>query len=235
MTMGLLDRILGRDDDKRDERQQGYPAQEPGAAYPPPPSGPYQDQTPDQGGQPYQGQHAAQQGQQSSEDERAIARYKYLLRTAPPEKVEQAHAEAFGKLSPEQRQQVLAQLTNELPQGEAPQSDDPQAMARAATRAEMQQPGYLQRSFAGSGGSGGRGGPGMGSMFAGSMMGTVAGVVVGSMVAQSLFGGYEQSPEAGEVGEAGEGDAGAEGAEAGGDFGGGDFGGGDFGGGFGDF
>jgi hypothetical protein len=31
-----------------------------------------------------------------SADEQAIARYRYMLKTAPPETIEQAHAEAFG-------------------------------------------------------------------------------------------------------------------------------------------
>ena len=34
----------------------------------------------------------------STADEQAIARYRYLLRTAPPEAIEQAHAEAFARL-----------------------------------------------------------------------------------------------------------------------------------------
>jgi hypothetical protein len=29
-------------------------------------------------------------------DEQAIARYRYMLKTAPPETIEQAHAEAFA-------------------------------------------------------------------------------------------------------------------------------------------
>ncbi len=36
-----------------------------------------------------------------TEDEAAIARYRYMLKTAPPETIEQAHAEAFAKLTPE--------------------------------------------------------------------------------------------------------------------------------------
>lgn len=168
----------------------------------------------------------------ASEDERAIARYRYLLRTAPPERLEEVHAEAFGQLSSEQRQQLLGQLSNDLPAGEAPRSDDPRDLARSATRAEMRQPGYMQSALAR---------PGLGSMMAGSMLGTIVGVVVGSAIAESLFGGYETSPEAADVGEAG--DAGAAdggggeadaagdvGGDFGGDFGGGDFGGGDFGG-----
>lgn len=225
--MGFLDRLLGREPQPR--------AQQWGA---PPPSG-----------RPYD--VPAPRGGASTEDERAIARYRYLLRTAPPEDIEKVHAEAFGQLSPEQRQMVLQRLTDDLPESERPRSDQPAELARSATRAEMRQPGYLQGAF------GGRGGMGMGGMFAGSMLGTIAGFVVGSAIADAMLGGYEGSPEAAEAGDASGdsggdsggdagGDAGGEmggdaGGDAGGDlgggfgdFGGGDFG-GDFGGGFGDF
>lgn len=161
-----------------------------------------------------------------ADDERAIARYAYLLRTAPPERIEQVHAEAFAQLTPEQREHVMRQLSRDLPEGEAPRTDGAQDLARAATRAEMAQPGYLQRSFAG---------PGAGGMVAGSMLGTVAGFVVGSALAQSMLGGFEQSPEAATVGEdgmaGGEMDSGGD-LDSGGDIdSSGDF---DFGG-FGDF
>lgn len=56
-----------------------------------------------------------------SEDERAIARYRYLLQTAPPEAIEQVHAEAFAALTPEQRQQVFEALKNNAPSGDAPE------------------------------------------------------------------------------------------------------------------
>src|SRR5687767_15182616 len=85
----------------------------------------------------------------ASEDERAIARYRYLLRTAPPEKLEQAHTEAFARLTPDQREQVLGQLSQTLPPDERLSSTEPQAMARAATRAELRQPGYLEKTFGG--------------------------------------------------------------------------------------
>src|SRR5687768_11525237 len=73
-------------------------------------------------------------------DTQAIERYRYMLRTAPPEALEQAHAEAFAKLTPEQRRQVLAQLSDAAPPAEraavaATSVDDPQALARVATRA----------------------------------------------------------------------------------------------------
>lgn len=123
-----------------------------------------------------------------SADEQAIERYRYMLRTAPPETLEQAHAEAFARLTPEQRALLLQQLSADLPAAERAASaatlkDDPQSLARLATRAEVRQPGSLERSFAGTGARPG----GMGGMMAGSFLATMAGVVVGSAIAQSFF------------------------------------------------
>jgi hypothetical protein len=221
--MGLLDRLFGRRRPAYDDEDgRGYAQDAP----PPPPQG-------------------------RSDDERAIERYRYLLATAPPEAVEQAHAEAFGRLTPEQRRQVLQQLAQQVPAAER-QGDDPASLARMATRAEMRRPGTLERTFGGApagGGAGYGGGPSFGAMVGSSLLGTVAGVVVGSAIANALFGpafgdlGSDQFAESGDAGAAGDegadgGDAGADdagGGDYGGDYGGGDFGGGDFGGGdFGD-
>jgi hypothetical protein len=153
-------------------------------------------------------------------DEAAIERYRYMLRTAPPETVEQAHAEAFAKLTPEQRRKVLADLSAEVPAAERATSDDPRALARMATRAEMRQPGTMERAL-----GGGRGGMGMGmgGMIAGSLLASVAGAFIGTAIADAFFdmddgmGGGEELAA----------DQGFEdpGADVGGDFGGGDFGG----------
>jgi hypothetical protein len=199
---------------------------------------------------------APQQPQQRlSEDELAIERYRYLLRTAPPESIEAVHAEAFAKLSPEQRQQVFRSLAEQAPAGEPLTSDDPQSLARAATRQELRQPGSMERAFAGApaggAGYGRQGGPSFGSMVGGSLLGTVAGVVIGSAIAQAFLpdagtfdaAGAEGSDASGDAGadagdsgtDAGGGDAGGDWGGSGGDFGGGDFGGGDFGGDFGGF
>ena len=153
-----------------------------------------------------------------SADQRAVDRYRYLLRTAPPETIEQVHEEAFAKLSPEQRRVLFDELTRNAPSGEQPRADDAHSLARAATRSELRRPGTMERSMAG---------PGFGSMLGASVLGTVAGYVVGS----ALVGAFLPGPEA----DAASGDAGADAAGAhGGDAAGGDFG-GDFGGGFGDF
>lgn len=231
--MGFLDRLLGREPRSQQNQTAYSPAVPPGGPAP---------------------------GGAAAEDERAVARYRYLLRTAPPEALEQVHAEAFAKLTPGQRSQVLAELSRGLPPGEQPGGDDPQSLARTVTRAELRQPGYLEQTFARSrfGGRFGGMGGGMGGTVLGSMMGTIAGVVVGTAIAEALFDDYADSPEAAEANDTGGSDlgeaqgdgggtsgdggepggtdvAGADGGGgsdfASGDWGGGDFGGGDFGGG----
>jgi len=136
--------------------------------------------------QPSQAQ-SPRAGSAQSGDEQAIARYRYMLKTAPPETIEQAHAEAFAKLTPEQRSMLLQQLSANIPAAErsvAAGKDDPQSLARLATRAEVRQPGSLERVL---GGMPGRG-MGMGGMMAGSFLSTIAGVVIGSAIAQSFLG-----------------------------------------------
>src|SRR5215210_2414682 len=109
--------------------------------------------------------------QPADADERAIERYRYMLKTAPPETIEQAHEEAFAKLTPAQRAQALRELAAETPEGERAAlgegRDDPKTLARLATRSEMRQPGSIERIFGGTGR-----GPGMGGMM-GGMGGTL--------------------------------------------------------------
>jgi hypothetical protein len=175
----------------------------------------------------------AETRQPQTDDERAIERYRYMLRTAPPDQVEQAHAEAFAKLTPEQRRQVLADLSAEVPENERAQSDDPRSLARMATRAEMRQPGTMERTLSRSGG-----GMGMGGMIAGGLLASVAGAFIGTAIADAMFD-FDDSGESTEAADAGDGGGDASGDPGGdyggdaGDFGGSDFGGSDFGGDFG--
>jgi hypothetical protein len=163
-------------------------------------------------------------------DEAAVERYRYMLRTAPPETIEQAHAEAFAKLTPEQRQKVLADVSAELPPSERATSDDPRSLARMATRAEMRNPGTMERTLGGGRG----GGMGMGGMIAGTLLASVAGAFIGTAIADAFLddegAGDEGAGDAGGEEMAAAEDPGAEDPGAG-DFGG-DFGGGDFGGDF---
>jgi hypothetical protein len=184
-------------------------------------------------------------------DEQAIARYRYMLQTAPPEAIEQAHEEAFAKLTAEQRAMVLQGLSEQLPEHERAtlrsDQDDPKTLARVATRAEIRQPGTIDRTLGPMGGYGGfYGGPGQGT----TIFSSLAAGFVGSMVANSLYDSFAGDPgfdstdpgfdgqesfgdgtqEVGTEGTADlqAGDVGGEfGSDIGGDFGG-DFGGGDF-------
>lgn len=120
------------------------------------------------------------QGEKQAEAQ-ALERYRYMLRTAPPETLEQAHAEAFAKLTPEQRLALKSELEAAAPTSEraavaATPIDDPRALARVATRAEVRDPGVLERSL----GSGAMG-------FGANLLSSFAMGFVGSMVAQSFF------------------------------------------------
>jgi len=173
-----------------------------------------------------------------SDDEIAVERYRYLLRTAPPETIEQVHAEAFAKLTDAQRTIIFDELTQNAPAGEAPRGRDASSLAQAATRSELRQPGTMERSFQG---------PSFGSMVGSSLLGTVAGYVIASALvsafmpdtsgadsADSADSGSDSGSDSAETDAAGA-DASADASADGGgfgDFGGGDFGGGDFGGGF---
>lgn len=184
--MGILDALFGRGDDQQnDQRSSGY--------------GQRQLQT----NSPY-----AQRPQRpQNADEQALARYRYMLQTAPPEEIEQAHAEAFAKLTPQQRQMALQQMSQVVPEAEAlTLSDDPRTLARAATRAEMRQPGSMERIFGGANQIGGSLGGGMmggmGGMLAGSLLSSIAGSFIGSSIAHSFFShpaiesSFQGSPEA---------------------------------------
>lgn len=237
--MGFLDRLLGR------EPREQTPGMYQGGRTPQPQYHQAPGRTPEYGTAPVYGS-AASTGR--SEDEVAIERYRYLLRTAPPDRVEEAHAEAFAQLTPEQRNQVLNQLSETVPPSERATSDDPRDLARMATRAEMRNPGTLERNF------GASRGPGFGSILGASMLGTIGGMVIGSAVADMMFGSSFGDPAQDFAGEEGGGEAGAEaggeeagaepveasgaeggdaGADAGGGFFGDMFGGGDAGGDFG--
>src|SRR5687767_4710803 len=167
-------------------------------------------------------------------EKQALERYRYMLETAPPETIEQAHEEAFAKLTPEQRRQILKGLVETAPANESASLaqtpvDDTKALARAATRAEIRQPGVMERTLGG-------GGMGLGA----SLLSSFAMGFVGSMVANSFFSamggfGHDASPEdassnADEDARADDTELASHDDDGGGDFGddGGGFDGGDF-------
>ena len=139
-------------------------------------------------------------------DDQAVERYRYLLRTASPDTIEQTHAEAFAQLTPEQRKRVLDELSMELPEGERTTvlraGESPATLARAATRAELRQPGTLERTF-GRVGSGAGGGIGLGGMMAGTLLSTMAGAVLGTALANTFFDNASSDAGAGQEADAG--------------------------------
>jgi len=136
-------------------------------------------------GRTYEGQRV-----EPSEDEQALARYRYMLKTAPPETIEQAHIQAFARLTPQQRRMLLEELRAEMPEPErAYGTDNPQALARIATRAEVREPGTMERLFSRIPASS----PGFGGIFAGSLLGSIAGSVLGTMMAQHFLASHGMS------------------------------------------
>jgi hypothetical protein len=133
----------------------------------------------------------------SEADEQAIARYRYLVRTAPPEAIEQAHAEAFAQLSPEQRRRLLDELAGEMPDAERAAAqragDAPAALARVATRSELREPGSMERAW---GRMGTAPGLGFGGMLGSSLLGSLAGSVLGTAIAHQFFA---HQPAAGDL------------------------------------
>ena len=197
--MGLFDWLFGRKEEPREQPTASIPRGPDDEVQPPPDA-----------------------------DEQALRRYRYMLKTAPPETIEQAHEEAFAKLTPAQRAQALRELAAATPEGEraamAGDRDDPKSLARLATRAEMRRPGTMERAFGGVGGGFGLGGTIFASLAAG---------FVGSMIAQQFlysagdFGEGDADEQSGDE-ETYDDSAADDYGDSGGDFGGGDFGGGDF-------
>lgn len=128
--MGFLDRLLGREDRSQPgDGRQAWPTnadpygQQSAAGYR------YGQQSYDV---PPDAARTASAGSSTppSEDELAVERYRYLLRTAPPERIEDVHAEAFARLTPEQRRMVFDELSRTAPADEAPRADDPRSPDR---------------------------------------------------------------------------------------------------------
>jgi hypothetical protein len=102
-------------------------------------------------------------------DEQALERYRYLVRIAPSDAIDQAHEEARAKLTHEQRRMALRELSAAVPEHERTGGDDPRSLARMATRAKTNRPGTVERAFGGGGGMlRGMGGTPLGS-FAGGL------------------------------------------------------------------
>ncbi|MBZ2195040.1 hypothetical protein [Occultella gossypii] len=176
--MGILDRLFGRDENPPSPPTQPGPMAAGGRQWTVPvfrsSKNPDSRLTDPQYQQPGTGQHSTTG---SAEDRRAIERYEYLLRTAPPGQIEQAHAEAFASLTHSQREEIQARLFDVAPAADRPEDGSPETLARSATRTELRRPGALRRAFDDRG-------QGHGS----SLLSSIAGAYVGTALAQAMFG-----------------------------------------------
>ena len=134
------------------------------------------------------------------------ARYKYLLRVAQPEVVEQVHREAFAALLLEQRERLFLRLRHDLPEAQRPASSEPAELAHAAVAAHQGDHGYLVRLLRrpGQGVSEGHTVPEQadrpgGLLFAGSLLRPVAATAVRSATASDSLHGFSNSPEAAQL------------------------------------
>ena len=101
------------------------------------------------------------QGHHQDLDDREVQqRYRQVLRNAPPELVEDAHAEAFAQLDPQERRQLARQLRQQGQQhhhhfddpydrDDDQYDEDPRTLARMAQQAEQRNPNVLDQVFGG--------------------------------------------------------------------------------------
>ena len=124
-------------------------------------------------GPPYQG----------ISDEEAYHNYRQVADRLPPEEYEESAAEAFQRLSPQDRMQV-AQMLQQRGGGQFAgfQGDDPRELARATSRYRQQDPGGLAALFSGGGGGGGGGGGMLSNPLAKAALGGVAAIAMKRMM-----------------------------------------------------
>jgi hypothetical protein len=83
-----------------------------------------------------------------SDIDRAVERYRQLLRSESPEAAEEAYRAAFAQLTKEQRVEVLRVLSQELDEPTPPGADaDPETLSHAAKRMEVREPGSVERAL----------------------------------------------------------------------------------------
>ena len=128
-----------------------------------------------------------------SDDELAIERYRYLLRTAPPESIEAVHAEAFAKLTPRAAPAaVYRSLAEQAPAGRAARRPTSRRRSRARRPGRScGQPGThgarLRRAPVGAGDGRRRAGRRWARWSAARCSAPIAGVVIGSAIAQAFL------------------------------------------------
>jgi len=80
-------------------------------------------------------------------DQEALEEYERLVQNASPDDLLQVHADAFEKLTAEQRDYVYNKFLERAADDEHPGDAQPQSLAATATRIEQRKPGTLRRLF----------------------------------------------------------------------------------------
>jgi hypothetical protein len=83
----------------------------------------------------------------TADDLVAIEQYERLVQNASPDDLLQVHADAFEKLTPEQRDFIYNQFLQRAADDEHPADAQPRSLAETATRIEQRKPGTLRRLF----------------------------------------------------------------------------------------
>lgn len=117
-----------------------------------------------------------------------------------PPRCEQTHGSLVGNFRAVADGEELLhnELSAQLPAAKRPATQDPQDLARAAPRAEVSRPGFMERILGQRGsGQSGAGRKSMGSMAAGAagglgigLLGGVAGAFIGTAIAGPLLDGF---------------------------------------------
>ena len=135
-----------------------------------------------------------------------VARYKYVLRVASPQLLEQVHREAFETLPAGRLGPLYLKMCQDLPEEMRPKSVAPGDLARSAAAAQQTDPGFMLRTLRrpGQGVSEGHSVPGSVNrpgvdLFAGSVLGPFAAAVAASTAASELLAGFGHSLEAAQV------------------------------------
>jgi hypothetical protein len=92
--------------------------------------------------------HGRQQpGMRSGHETAVVRKYRFLLRTTPPQDLVAAHADALGRVSGAVRQSLLGTVRGQLLVGQRVDVDDIDQFARLLTWGETRSPGALLNAY----------------------------------------------------------------------------------------
>jgi hypothetical protein len=116
-------------------------------------------------------------------DEEAYHNYRQVAGRLPPQEYEESAAEAFQRMSPQERMQFAQMLQQRAgDQVVGFQGDDPRQLARATSQYRQQDPGGLASLLGGGGGGGGGGGDLLSNPLAKAALGGVAAIAMKKML-----------------------------------------------------